>query len=240
MTAFVCVAIAARWRPWVLLAFGAAPLAAAAAHLVRRGAIGRDLIVVPGSDRSGAADVRRVCDARPRAQSLRKAFTTASTSAGRSRWTACPASSTTASVAFGMDGGQPLGERDELGVQRAGDHEHRHAAAHRAGPTPAAARRCRPCAGSTRAPTPCCAGGRRGPVRRAWRTAAAPPRTAGSGRLRRVRSPPPTSRRRPGGWLVRSRRRCRPSCSRRTSRVTRSGRSSASRRHSRPPMEYPT
>jgi len=45
VTAFVCVAIAARWRPWVLLAFGAAPLAAAAAHVVRRGAIGRDLIV---------------------------------------------------------------------------------------------------------------------------------------------------------------------------------------------------
>ena len=49
IAAFVCVAIAARWRPWVLLAFGAAPLAAVAAHLVRGGAAGRELIAVLGA-----------------------------------------------------------------------------------------------------------------------------------------------------------------------------------------------
>ena len=49
VAAFVCVAIAARWRPWVLLAFGAAPLAAVAGHLVRGGAAGRELIAVLGA-----------------------------------------------------------------------------------------------------------------------------------------------------------------------------------------------
>ena len=50
----------------------------------------------------------------------------ATKASGRSRWAVWPAPSMTASVASGMSVRHPLGEGDELGVERAGHDEHRH------------------------------------------------------------------------------------------------------------------
>ena len=115
--AYVLVLVAALWRPWVVLAVASAAFAVGTTDGDPAGRQWTGAAARARRDRPAATRLRRAGDGRPRPQRVTPshAFERGDEVVGRSRWAVCPAPSMTASVASGIEPGDPLGEGDELG-----------------------------------------------------------------------------------------------------------------------------